>query len=63
MALERALPVVAAGDDPELFDMRQRLRWSIVFTVPLVIIPSLYLLLNGWRLPDGSAEEEIQNVS
>jgi len=63
MALERALPVVAAGDDPELFDMRQRLRWSIVFTVPLVIIPSLYLLLNGWRLPDGSAEAEIQNVS
>jgi Cu/Ag efflux pump CusA len=29
----------------------------------LVIIPSLYLLLNGWRLPDGSAEGEIQNVS
>jgi Cu+-exporting ATPase len=38
MALERALPVADAGDDPELIDMRQRLRWAIVFTVPLFLL-------------------------
>jgi heavy metal translocating P-type ATPase len=38
MALERAVPVVAAGDGPELLDLRQRLRWAVAFTVPLVAI-------------------------
>jgi heavy metal translocating P-type ATPase len=38
MALERAIPVVQAGDGPELLDMRQRLRWAVVFTVPLIVL-------------------------
>jgi P-type Cu+ transporter len=46
MALQIALPVVAAGDDPELLDMRQRLRWSIVFTVPLVALAMTAMM--GW---------------
>lgn len=46
MALQRALPVVAAGDDPELLDMRRRLRWSIVFTVPLVALAMTAMM--GW---------------
>jgi Cu+-exporting ATPase len=38
MALERAVPVAAAGDDPELLDMQRRFRWAVVFTVPLVVL-------------------------
>jgi Cu+-exporting ATPase len=46
MALERAIPVATAGDDPELLDMRQRLRWAVVFTVPLLVIAMGGML--GW---------------
>jgi Cu+-exporting ATPase len=38
MALERAMPVADAGNDPELIDMRHRLRWAVVFTVPLFLL-------------------------
>ena len=38
MALERAVPVAAAGDDPELRDMQRRFRWAVVFTMPLVAL-------------------------
>jgi Cu+-exporting ATPase len=38
MALERAVPVATTGDDPELRDMQRRLRWAVVFTVPLVAL-------------------------
>ena len=38
MALERAVPVAMAGDDPELVDMRRRFGWAVVFSVPLVAL-------------------------
>jgi len=38
MALERAVPVATAGDDPELVDMRRRFAWAVAFTVPLVVL-------------------------
>ncbi len=38
MALERAVPVATAGDDPELVDMRRRFGWAVVFTVPLMAL-------------------------
>ncbi len=56
MALERAIPVVTTGDDPELLDMRQRLRWAVVFTVPLIALAMAGMF--GWlpaALRHGSA--------
>jgi len=56
MALERAIPVAIAGDDPELLDMRQRLRWAVVFTVPLIALAMAGMF--GWlpaALRHGSA--------
>jgi Cu+-exporting ATPase len=38
MALERALPAADAGDHPELLDMQHRLRWALLFTVPLFVL-------------------------
>jgi len=46
MALERAIPVATTGDDPELLDMRQRLRWAVVFTVPLIALAMAGMF--GW---------------
>jgi P-type Cu+ transporter len=46
MALERAIPVATTADDPELLDMRQRLRWAVVFTVPLIALAMFGML--GW---------------
>jgi Cu+-exporting ATPase len=37
MALEAALPTRAGGDDPELVDMRRRLRVALAFGLPLVL--------------------------
>jgi Cu+-exporting ATPase len=58
MALEPAMPTVAAGDDPELVDMRRRFWISLALTVPLVLLamggmagwlpPSLSGAANGW---------------
>jgi Cu+-exporting ATPase len=60
MALERAVPVVAEGDDPELLDMRQRLRWSIAFTVPLVALAMSAMM--GWlpKALDGQTSAWLQ---
>ncbi len=46
MALERAVPLATAGDDPELLDMQRRFRWAVVFTVPLVALAMGGML--GW---------------
>jgi len=46
MALESAVPIAAAGGDPELLDMQRRFRWALVFTVPLVVIAMGGML--GW---------------
>jgi Cu+-exporting ATPase len=49
MALERAIPVAIEGDDPELLDMRQRLRWAVVFTVPLIALAMAGMVgMFGW---------------
>ena len=48
MALEPAVPLHDHGPDPELTDMRRRLGWSIVLTVPVV---ALAMLGMGGLLP------------
>jgi len=51
MALEAALPTVAAGEDPELADMRRRFWVALSCTVPLVAYEMA--AMNGWRGFDG----------
>jgi len=46
MALEPAVPTLAAGDDPELVDMRRRFLASLAFTLPLVAVAMLGMA--GW---------------
>ncbi len=60
MALERAVPVAAAGDDPELLDMQRRFRWAVVFTVPLVVLAMGGMF--GWlpRVLNGPASGWLQ---
>ncbi|MCJ7452106.1 MAG: copper-translocating P-type ATPase [Steroidobacteraceae bacterium] len=50
MALEPAMPVVAAGEDPELRDMKRRFLVSTVLTVPLFVIAMAGMA--GW-IPRG----------
>jgi len=57
MALEAAMPTLAAGEDPELVDMRRRFWIALALTLPLVAVEmaamfgSLQLSVGGLGLP------------
>jgi Cu+-exporting ATPase len=44
MALEPAMPVQDAQEDPELLAMQGRLRWSVVLTIPVVALAMLGMM-------------------